>query len=269
MEFDNTDRGPGEVHKRKRHISASLPKENQLPHFATAWLAFDGFSPESARGPHTPNLLRAREKWRELAPNPAPSSSSSSARSGNDELATTAGVPPSQEPIDAGTGPESEPVSASGAQTEQQNVPPPRDWVPITPGGARRPTPALTSIPKGAPAPTPLDPAHIAEAVDSHIIDDNPATPTAPSATTSSTAEKTSEAAAAAASETVGHKMSRRERILHLARQNARTPLPSPIEVSQPPPPTEAKGVDEEESERHVKERTIRERLWRLVGGNY
>jgi hypothetical protein len=63
--------------------------------------------------------------------------------------------------------------------------------------------------------------------------------------------------------------MSRRERILHLARQNARTPLPEPVEVPQPPEPTEAKRVDEGESERHVKERTIRERLWRLVGGNY
>ena len=267
--IDDTDRGPGEVFRRKWPISTSLPKENQLPRFATAWLAFDGFSPESARGPHTPNLLRAREKWQELAPKSEPSSSSSPARSGHDDLATTAAVSPSQEPIDDGTGPESEPGFASEAQTGQQNVPPPREWVPIIPGGPRRPRPALASIQKGAPAPPPLDPTHIAEAIDSHItIDDNPATPTTPSATTSST-EKTSEAAAAAASETLGHKLSRRERILHLARQNARTPLPEPVEVLQPPAPGDTKGVDKEESERHVKERTIRERLWRLVGGNY
>jgi len=241
-------------------------KENLLPHFATAWLAFDGFSPESARGAHTPNLLRAREKWQKLEPTP---SSSSYARSGNDDLANTVAVPPSQEPIDAGTGSESDPVSASEAQTEEWNVPQPRDWVPIIPGGAQRPTPARTSIPRGASASTPLDPPRIAESVDPHIADDNLAMPTTPRATTHST-EKTSEAAAAAVSETVGHKMSRRERILHLARQNARTPLPKPVEEPQPPPAsTEAKMADEEESERHVKERTIRERLWRLVGGSY
>jgi hypothetical protein len=61
--------------------------------------------------------------------------------------------------------------------------------------------------------------------------------------------------------------MSRRERILHLARQNARTPLPEPVKVAQPPSAEAEKG--DEESERHMKERTIRERLWRLVGGNY
>jgi len=64
-------------------------------------------------------------------------------------------------------------------------------------------------------------------------------------------------------------KLSRRERILNLARQNARTPLPKLTEKPQPPPPTEAEKLDEEESERQGKERTIRERLWRLVGGNY
>ena len=262
-----TGEGPGEVLRRKRPIAASLPKGDRLPHFATAWLAFDGFSPESARGPHTPNLLHTRKKWLKLAPEPAPPSSSS-ARSGHDDLSTTAAVPPSQEPVDAGTGPESEPVSASEAQTEQQNVSPPREWVPIIPGGPRRPMPALASIPKVASASTPLDHAHTTEAAESHIADNSRATPTTPSATTSST-EQNSEAAAVVASETVGHKMSRRERILHLARQNARTPLPEPVEVSQPPAPTEAKTVDEEESERHVKERTIHERLWRLVGGNY
>ena len=61
-------------------------------------------------------------------------------------------------------------------------------------------------------------------------------------------------------------KLSRRERILNLARQNARTPLPKLPEKHQLPP--EAEEIDEE-SERQGKERTIRERLWRLVGGNY
>jgi hypothetical protein len=65
--------------------------------------------------------------------------------------------------------------------------------------------------------------------------------------------------------------MSRRDRILHLARQHARTPLPKFAEEQPKPPLTEAaEKVDGgEESERHVKERTIRERLWRLVGGNF
>jgi hypothetical protein len=66
------------------------------------------------------------------------------------------------------------------------------------------------------------------------------------------------------------NKLSRRERILHLARQNARTPLPEAFE--EPKPPAEAaekNGVADGESERRMKERTIRERLWRLVGGNY
>ena len=149
---------------------------------------------------------------------------------------------------------------------EEENVPQPREWVPIIPGGGvQRPARARTFVPKGASASPPLDPARIAESVDPHIADDNRAMPTTPSATTRS-AEKPSEAAL---SETVGHKLSRRERILQLARQNARTPLLKPVQEPQPPPaPTEAKMADEE-SERHVKERTIRERLWRLVGGNY
>ena len=50
---------------RKR--PAVLPKDNVLCDFAAAWLAFDGFSPESARGPHTLNLFRARVKWRNFA----------------------------------------------------------------------------------------------------------------------------------------------------------------------------------------------------------
>jgi hypothetical protein len=69
----------------------------------------------------------------------------------------------------------------------------------------------------------------------------------------------------------MGSKLSRRERILHLARKNARTPLPKLAVKPQPPPsppPAEAERPDEE-TEREGKERTIRERLWRLVGGNY
>src|SRR5260221_1289123 len=64
--IDGTVRGPAEIFKRKKPISASLVKEYLLPHFATASLAFDGFSPESARRPHTLNLLRASAKWPKL-----------------------------------------------------------------------------------------------------------------------------------------------------------------------------------------------------------
>jgi hypothetical protein len=60
--------------------------------------------------------------------------------------------------------------------------------------------------------------------------------------------------------------MSRRERILHLARQNAQTPLP---ELAERPQAVVEAEKSEGESEQEGKERTIRERLWRLVGGNY
>jgi hypothetical protein len=76
----------------------------------------------------------------------------------------------------------------------------------------------------------------------------------------------TEEETAAEQAQAGAAKLSRRERILNLARQNARTPLPKLPEKPQPPP--EAEKIDEE-SERQGKERTIRERLWRLVGGNY
>ncbi|KAF8494873.1 hypothetical protein F5888DRAFT_1805194 [Russula emetica] len=58
---------PHEVIQRK-HVFTSHPDQDTRPEFAKAWLAFDGFSSESARGPQTPNLFRACEKWRKLAP---------------------------------------------------------------------------------------------------------------------------------------------------------------------------------------------------------
>ncbi|KAF8489028.1 hypothetical protein F5888DRAFT_1809133 [Russula emetica] len=58
---------PHEVIQRK-HVFTSHPDQDTRPEFAKAWLAFDGFSSKSARGPQTPNLFRTREKWRKLAP---------------------------------------------------------------------------------------------------------------------------------------------------------------------------------------------------------
>ena len=239
-----------------------------MPDFAAAWLAFDGFSPESARGPRTPNLLRARKKWQNRAPAPTPPSSSS-ARISDDDLAALAadvGVPIYQESVDAGTEleaeleAEAELASASESQTQQKNVPP-REWVPIIPRDAQRSTrsPVPTSVPPKkaasasaparAPASIPLDHPLSADDVVDATDDSRVPTSTVPASTSSS-------------------RMSRKERILRLARQNARTPLPEPIEEPQPPTDAENEKVDEE-SERRVKERTIRERLWRLVGGNY
>lgn len=86
----------------------------------------------------------------------------------------------------------------------------------------------------------------------------NTTTDATPTPTPMPAAEKQAQASTA--------KLSRREHILNLARQNARTPLPKQPEKPQPPP--EAEKIDEE-TERQGKERTIRERLWRLVGGNY
>jgi len=98
-----------------------------------------------------------------------------------------------------------------------------------------------------------------AEAAVANTTTDTTPTPTpTPAGTEEETAAMQAQAGAA--------KLSRRERILNLARQNARTPLPKLPEKPQLPP--EAENIDEE-SERQGKERTIRERLWRLVGGNY
>ncbi|KAF8494349.1 hypothetical protein F5888DRAFT_1805525 [Russula emetica] len=49
-------------------IRVKWADQDTRPEFAKAWLAFDGFSSESARGPQTPNLFRTREKWRKLTP---------------------------------------------------------------------------------------------------------------------------------------------------------------------------------------------------------
>ncbi|KAF8483253.1 hypothetical protein F5888DRAFT_1641274 [Russula emetica] len=58
---------PHEVIQRK-HVFTSHPDQDTRPEFAKAWLAFNGFSSKSARGPQTPNLFRTHEKWHKLAP---------------------------------------------------------------------------------------------------------------------------------------------------------------------------------------------------------
>ena len=129
----------------------------------------------------------------------------------------------------------------------------PDDWVPIVPQSPSS---------SGTPQPTQSD-------VDIHTTTDNlapltaAATVTDPSSTLSP--PPTLSSLEPASTETpVVSKMSRRERILHLARQNAQTPFPEQL---QPVAEVEAEKV--KESEQEVKERSIRERLWRLVGGNY
>jgi len=181
-------------------------------------------------------------------------------------------VPPSQEPIDAGT--ESElksELAASEAQTRQKNVAPSsREWVPIVPRGTQRPahTPNSTRAQKAAsasaPAPAPA-PASTSPSLDSARTTD---TTHAADSTNDDDGGGRASPPPGTGAPTAATKISRRERILHLARRNARTPLPEPVE--EPKPPTEAaEKVADEESERQMKERTIRERLWRLVGGNY
>ena len=236
-----------------------------LPNFASAWLAFDGFSPESARGPHTPNLLRAREKWRNLAP------------SSDDDLTTTAAAAATDSP------------SQAPAEDAKESATGPCEWVPITllqrpgPGHSAAVSknennnddtrPALTlenSILITSTTTSDVDSIRHAEhATDTTTDDAAWPTPSLRPAGTEETTE-TVPPPPAAALVGVNNKMNRRERILHLARQNARTPLPEPTEEPQPPPPppSEAEKLDEE-SERRVKERTIRDRLWRLVGRNY
>jgi hypothetical protein len=112
---------------------------------------------------------------------------------------------------------------------------------------------ASTTNPDNSPFNAALTTA-AAEAAVANTTTDEPM----PAGTEEETAAEQAQAGAA--------KLSRRERILNLARQNARTPLPKLPEKPQLPP--EAEEIDEE-SERQGKERTIRERLWRLVGGNY
>ncbi|KAN0106986.1 hypothetical protein V8E52_010588 [Russula decolorans] len=50
----------------KRDRSAA--DQDSQPEFAKAWLAYHGFSSEFARGPQTPNLFCAHEKWCKLMP---------------------------------------------------------------------------------------------------------------------------------------------------------------------------------------------------------
>ncbi|KAI9455649.1 hypothetical protein F5148DRAFT_387776 [Russula earlei] len=245
-------RGPGEVFQRRRSRSASLPKGDDLPAFATTWLAFDGFSPESARGSHTPNLLRARTKWRDFAPQNALGNPPTDA----------AAMSPTEALAEPGTGTES---AASKTRAQAEEARPSLEWTPILPSIrlTQRPGSAASPVPKSdtpvvAAAPDDLN-SDLFTAITADAADPDPdvATPT-----TKPTGMECTRAS-------VGSTMSRRDRILHLARQNARTPLPEPTgEPPLLPPPTEAEKLDEE-AERRGKERTIRERLWRLVGGNY
>ena len=148
-----------------------------------------------------------------------------------------------------------------------------REWVPIISSSslAQQPRPAsvfppqnndddasATTAPDGPSLNTPLT----ADTTNTAADDTADAAPAPTPAGMDSEPTRTSQ----------GPKLSRRERILQLARQNARTPLPKLAEQPQPPPPppppTEAEKLDKE-SERQGKERTIRDRLWRLVGGNY
>jgi hypothetical protein len=254
-----------EVFHRKRVFTSHLDQDSR-PEFAKAWLAFDGFSSESARGPQTPNLFRAHEKWRKVAP-PA------SARKDDDDNATAAAeaVSPSSQGSDAeGVEAGTESMTETGT-----NEIPSREWVPIipsTPYSQQRPKPRPDSAPSkniryedvfNASTPpnpdnTPFNAALATAAAESTVAN----TTTDATLTPAGTEEETS----AEQVQVGAGKLSRRERILNLARLNARTPLPKFLEKPQPPPETEK--VDEE-SERQGKERTIRERLWRLVGGNY
>ena len=132
----------------------------------------------------------------------------------------------------------------------------PREWVPIIPLSSSL-TPRLTTVPPKSD-------------VDIHTTDDlAPITAAAAAVTAVPPVAPTivpTPLGPASTEIPVGTKMSRRERILHLARQNAQTPLPELAE--QPQAAIEAEKY-EGESEQEEKKRTIRERLWRLVGGNH
>ena len=161
---------------------------------------------------------------------------------------------------------------------KRTNEIPSREWVPIIPSSPHsqhRPRPRRDSDSSKSTrhkdvfkASTPTNPDNTAfnaalatvaaEAAVADTTTDATPTPTPTPTGTEETSTKQAQAGAA--------KLSRRERILNLARQNARTPLPKLPEKPLPQPETE--NIDEE-SERQGKERTIRERLWRLVGGNY
>ncbi|KAH8994446.1 hypothetical protein EDB92DRAFT_1849281 [Lactarius akahatsu] len=232
--------GPGEVLQRRFPLYKSLPDKALIPEFAASWLAFDGFSPEAARGPHTPNLFRAREKWRALAGPTTPDTNATETTSSGDERASE---------LEAGANVNVTPIATS------------REWTPIIPLSHSLTPPRPTTVPESdADIHTTDDLAPIAAAATAAAT---PATPdpvtVAPTFAPSSTEPVSTE-------NPVGPKMSRRERILHLARQNSQTPFP---ELAEKPQPAVEAEKSEEESDQEGKKRTIRERLWRLVGGNY
>ena len=251
--------------RRKRGF-ATHPGQDIRDEFAKAWLAFDGFSSESARGPQTPNLFRAHEKWRKLAP------SAPARKDDRDNAATVAeAVSPSSQGMDVE---EVEAGTESMTETRTNEIPS-REWLPIIPSTShsqQRPTPRREPARSKNIRPedtfnasTPTNPG---KSSFNAALANSAAAEAAVANTTTDAAHipANTEETAAEQAQASGAKLSRRERILNLARQNARTPLPKLPEKPQPPP--EAETIDEE-SERQGKERTLRERLWRLVGGNY
>jgi hypothetical protein len=244
-----------------------------LPDFAAAWLAFDGFSPESARGPHTPNLLRAREKWRKLAPKEA------SALHDNLTASPPNGREEPQGAVEIGAESASETARAAADDVDNAHAQRlPREWVPIIPSSshAHPDAPITTSTPKSSPGPSHAIPA----SGDDDLVPNAP--PVAATADPADVASAPTPMPMQSGTSNVteapslrGPKLtprSRRERILHLARQNARTPLPERLVEVEEPQPQQGTGDEQKlevETEQQGKERTIRERLWRLVGGNY
>jgi len=158
---------------------------------------------------------------------------------------------------------------------------PSREWVPLipsTPHSQQRPGPdsspsknirdedVFNAATPTNPDNSPFSAALATAAAEAAVA--NTTTDAAPTSTSMPMPARTEEETAAKQAQAGGAKLSRRERILNLARQNARTPLPKLPEKPLPQPPPETETIDGE-SERQGKERTIRERLWRLVGGNY
>jgi hypothetical protein len=276
--------GPSDPILRRRPLAFHRNPE-QLPKFAVAWLAFDGFSPESARGPHTPDLLRARKKWRDIA-----------AKAGSsvhrDDLTTTSppsgsNAPEPQGAVEAATTTESSPEIGKPAAQPLG----PREWIPIL-SSSRAHHPVRSTTTTTSPR---TSPDHTISA----FSDDNLAAPNAspsiatptpdpdpadaststsmpmPTAATSNSASAVfnDEPQSSREPQPNRNPRSRRERILHLARQNARTPLPERlVETIEKDQSGVRNGGDQKlegEAEQQGKERTIRERLWRLVGGNY
>lgn len=217
--------GPNEVLQRRRPPPYTTLPERLKPDFAAAWLGFDGFSPDATRGAHTPNLIRAREKWRVLAPKPSVNDPSAAENERASEVSTE---------VDLEAGADVNVVTG--------------DWIPIT---TQSPS---STFPKSD--------------VDIHTTDDFAPITTTTTATAVPPASTPSFSPEPAITEIplAPKKLTRRERILLLARQNAETPLPEVAERPQPVPEAEQ---SQGESEQEGKERTIRERLWRLVGRNY